>query len=106
MLFGGKPNKVKHIKISETMRPNIHSVGANTVMSLYPDIDSSEVLGCWDESLCSIVINRNQLISLDDYAGTLIHELIHAKTGYEDVSRNFEYVLTKTIGKITKQALT
>ena len=43
-------------------------------------------------------MSRITLKSISDYAGTLIHELIHAKTGQDDVSREFENSLTKTIG--------
>ena len=39
---------------------------------------------------------------LSDFAGTLVHELIHAKTGLDDVSRDFETELTRLIGIITE----
>ena len=87
-LFGGIPSNVKSIKISETM-----------VKDLY---NTSETLGCWDPSSLSIVISRKQLKRLSDFAGTLVHELIHAKTGLDDVSRDFETELTRLIGIITE----
>ncbi len=71
-LFGKVPNKVKEVKISSTMRKDFY--------------DRAETLGCWDRKTSSIVIARKTLSSLSEYSGTLIHELIHAKTGYNDVT--------------------
>jgi hypothetical protein len=85
-LFGGKPPKVKEIKISATMRRDYFADSATE--------------GCWDESSQSIVISRPMLKSIQKYAGTLIHELIHAKTGQEDVTRAFENSLTDAIGRL------
>lgn len=84
--FGGMPPKVATIKISDTMRPDLMS--------------SSQTLGCWDPSTSSIVIWRPQLNSFEEFSGILIHELVHAKTGYPDVTRDFENALTKTIGHL------
>lgn len=38
------------------------------------------------------------LKSLSMFSGTLVHELVHAKTGLPDVNREFESVLTDEIG--------
>ena len=57
-------------------------------------------LACWDEGTSSIVLSRKTLKTVADYSGTLIHELIHAKTGQEDVTRAFESSLTSIIGKL------
>lgn len=84
--FGGRPAKVAAIKISNTMRPDLMS--------------SSQTLGCWDPSTSSIVIWRPQLNSFEEFSGVLIHELVHAKTGYSDVTRDFESALTTTIGDL------
>lgn len=84
--FGGRPAKVAAIKISNTMRPDLMS--------------SSQTLGCWDPSTSSIVIWRPQLNSFEEFSGVLIHELVHAKTGYSDVTRDFESALTATIGDL------
>lgn len=84
--FGGQPKHVKHIRISNTMRPDLMS--------------SNQTVGCWDSSTESIVILRNQLSSLPKTAGTLIHELVHAKTGFDDVTRDFETALTNVIGDL------
>jgi hypothetical protein len=85
-LVGGLPKKVQSILISETMRPDI--------------FNSSDVQGLWDAGTSSIVIKRSQLASLSDFAGTLLHEIAHAKSGYGDVSREFESELTWMLGEV------
>ncbi len=90
-LFGGLPKIVKSIKISSKMRKD-----------LFEDV---ETLGCWDEKENVIVLSRKTLKSLSAYSGTLIHELIHAKTGYDDVTREFETSLTETIGHFCQKLL-
>ncbi len=84
--FGGTPAKVSAIKISNTMRPDLMGGG--------------QTLGCWDPSTSSIVIWRRQLSSFEEFSSVLIHELVHAKTGYSDVTRDFESALTTTIGEL------
>jgi len=90
-VFGGKPKEVEDIRISTTMRPEIFS--------------DSNTMGCWDERNSWIVIDRKALSSVQSYCGVLIHELIHAKTGFIDVTRDFESALTDTIGEICRQLL-
>lgn len=90
-LFGGQPYKVKSIKISSTMRKDFFG--------------EVETLGCWDEKTSSIVISHKTLISIADYSGTLIHELTHAKTGHDDVTREFETSLTKILGQLCGRIL-
>lgn len=90
-MFGGKPKQVKEIKISTTMRKDLFA--------------NFETLGCWDGSTNSIVLSRKTLKSIDGYSGTLIHELIHAKTGYDDVTRDFETALTESIGHLCRRLL-
>jgi hypothetical protein len=90
-LFGRQPKKVKAIKISSTMRKDFFS--------------EVETLGCWDEETNAIVLSRKTLKTITDYSGTLIHELIHAKTGHDDVTRAFETSLTENIGKLCKKIL-
>ena len=84
--FGGLPSVVMSIRISNTMRPDL--------------MTRSQTVGCWDPNTESIVIWRKQLKSFSDTAGTLMHELVHAKTGYSDVTRDFETALTGVIGKL------
>jgi len=76
------------IRISETMR-----VGLDTTS------------GVWDTTLRAIVIKRSQLGSLADFAGTLLHEAAHATTGAQDVTRQFESVLTDYLGQTAQQAV-
>jgi hypothetical protein len=90
-LFGGQPKKVKTIRISSTMRKDFFA--------------SVETLGCWDENTSSIVLSRKTLKNIADFSGTLIHELIHAKTDQDDVTREFESSLTETIGKLCEHIL-
>mgnify|MGYP001777530534 CR=1 FL=1 len=71
------------IQISENMQKNYDFIPAKGVCN-YTDR--------------TIIIKRSELTSVSSYAETLIHEAIHATTGYEDVSRIFESALSKTIG--------
>lgn len=86
-LVGGKPKNVKNILISETMR--LEAMGY------------SEATGIWEERNQRIIIKRDQLKSLRSYAGTLLHEIAHAKSGAGDVSRDFENELTNLLGLIS-----
>jgi|SRR5579859_4121742 len=90
-LIGGLPKRVKSIKVSETMRPDF--------------LTGSITQGLWDEASNSIIILRKQLGSLQDFSGTLLHEIAHAKTGYEDVSREFEDALTEMLGQVAASGL-
>lgn len=86
-LFGRLPKKVKAIKISSTMRKDFFS--------------EVETLGCWDEETNAIVLSRKTLRTISGYSGTLIH----AKTGYDDVTRAFETSLTDSIGKLCSKII-
>ena len=88
-LAGGKPSEVRSIKISETMRLGSDS-GTN---------------GVWEPAQGIIVIKRSQLKSLSLFAGTLIHEVIHAKSGWGDLSRGFELALSEMLGFIIANEL-
>ena len=85
-LVGGLPANVKEIKISETMRPDAIN-GDNTV-------------GLWEPGHSRIILKRCQLSSTASFAGTLLHEITHARSGYPDVSREFEGALTETLGTV------
>ena len=69
----GVPYRVKSVLISETMRPSARE-GMNPV-------------GLWESATGRIIIQLQQLRDLGSFAGTLLHELAHARTGFEDVSR-------------------
>ncbi|CDO04274.1 hypothetical protein BN988_02828 [Oceanobacillus picturae] len=85
--FPKRNNPVKDIVISETMRPDNYT--------------GSDALGLWEPSSNRIIIKRNQLKNLQSYAGTLIHELVHAHTNTDDNSIEFESELTEMLGKLS-----
>jgi len=71
-----------------------------------PDfLTSNQTEGLWDATSGSIVILRSQLGSMREFAGTLLHEIAHAKTGYADVTRDFENELTNMLGQIASLKL-
>ena len=78
------------IKISKTIRPT-------------PNGD--KVLGEYDFINDQIIIRKDTLKDAESFFGVLIHELVHAKTGYSDVTREFEYALTEVIGMLGVSAL-
>lgn len=88
---GGKPREVKEIKISETMRLESHSF--------------TEASGLWEETRRRVIIKRDQLRSLKDYAGTLLHEIAHVESGSPDISSKFEQQLTSLIGMIIAKTI-
>lgn len=90
-LAGGLPKKVHEIKISETMRPDF--------------LTGHVTEGLWDPASNSIIILRSQLNSLASFAGTLLHEIVHANSGYDDITREFETELTNTLGRVAALAL-
>ena len=88
-LIGGKPEVVKGVKISETMRTTMSSI--------------TDASGLWDGSF--IIIKRSALRELKYYAGILLHEVAHASSGAEDVNRDFELKLSEFLGIISVKAL-
>jgi hypothetical protein len=50
--------------------------------------------GLWEPSNRQIIIKRSELRSLEAFAGTLLHSVVHARTGHDDVTREFENELT------------
>ena len=89
-LIGGLPSNVKKIKISETMRMETSGF--------------QEAAGLWDSS-GTIIIKRDQLTSLYEFAGTLLHEIAHAQSMAPDVSKEFENSLTGLLGSIVSHIL-
>lgn len=61
--------------------------------------------GVWDPQIPGIVIKRSQLASVRLFAGTLLHELAHSKTGTIDCTRAFENVLTRYLGAVAESSL-
>lgn len=73
---------------------------------LQPDFPEESFGGVWEPFENRVIIHRNMLKDISIYAGVLIHELTHADTGYNDVSRSFETELTKRIGLFATYYLT
>lgn len=90
-LIGGRPKVVKEIAISETMRKDLSSF--------------IEAEGLWEGPSGRIIVKRSVLQSLEKYAGTLLHEVSHARSGAQDVSREFELELTSLLGIACSNAL-
>jgi hypothetical protein len=90
-LVGGRPRHVEQILISTTMR-----IGASGF---------AEAAGLWEPKEQRIVIKRDQLRSLDTYAGTLLHEVAHATTGTPDISAGFEEALTAELGVVAADSI-
>ena len=90
-LVGGLPKHVRAVRISRTMRQDV--------------LSGADALGLWDPESASIVIRRDQLKSLRGFAGTLLHEIAHARTGYTDVTREFEDALTTFLGSTAVAAV-
>lgn len=89
-IAGGFPLHVKGVRVSKTMRPDF--------------LADADAVGLWDPESKCIVIRRDQLGDLKSFAGTLLHEVIHAATGYDDVTRDFENALTAVMGTAAAQA--
>lgn len=87
-LMGLRQESFLQVKISETMRLTIDGTS-----------------GVWDPQLKAIVILRSQLSRPEAFAGTLLHEAIHAVTRMPDVNREFESALTESLGKVAINGL-
>lgn len=85
-LVGGFPKAVKTIKVSETMRPDFEGW--------------DHIEGLWDPASGAIIVRRDQVRNLRTFAGTLLHEIAHARSGEPDISRGFEHELTEMLGQI------
>jgi len=90
-LAGGWPEVVREVLITTTMRPNADG--------------RCDAAGLWEPSNRRIIVKRDQLGSLGGFAGTILHEIAHARSGEPDVSRGFELALTDLIGRLASHAL-
>jgi len=90
-LDGQTPPTVKSIRLSETMRPDFTG--------------DDHAQGLWDPKTGDIIIRRDQLRSVRLFAGTLLHEVAHARGGHADVTREFEDDLTSALGRIASRSL-
>ncbi|EMY4798068.1 ATP-binding protein [Bacillus pacificus] len=89
--FPRNKKPVKEIKVSEIMRPD--------------SFTGADALGLWEESSRTIIIKRSQLRSVEAFAGTLIHEFVHAYTDTDDETIAFEHELTMMLGEIATMVL-
>jgi hypothetical protein len=85
--IGGRPRRVKDVKISTTMR---RQTGRHF-----------EAVGLWEPRERRIVVKRDQLHALETFAGTILHEAAHATSGAPDVSFEFEWALTEFLGTMS-----
>lgn len=69
------------------------------------EIISGDTLGVYDMSSNSIIIKREVLNDKKKFCNVLFHELVHANTGYNDNTRNFENELGKIIGILSELVL-
>jgi hypothetical protein len=89
--IGGRPNGVEEVLVSTTMRP---MAGRHF-----------EAVGVWEPRERRIVIRRDQLASIESFAGTVLHEVAHATSGAPDISLEFEQALTESLGTVTAGGL-
>jgi hypothetical protein len=68
-------------------------------------ISRDDTEGVWDRDIGAIVIRRDRLCEPRRFAATLLHELAHATSGTADVTREFEAVLTRYLGRTSTSAL-
>lgn len=73
--------------------------------TMRPDQDDDGTLGICEDFGERIIILRDVIKDRPKFLGVLAHELIHAKTGYSDCSREFEMMLTEEIGKLLEEKL-
>lgn len=90
-LIGGLPAIVKSIEIVEKIYES--------------DLFRGGTVGLWQPDKRRILIKRTQLSDISKFAGTLLHECAHALSGHDDVSRDFEKMLTEFLGIIAKKAI-
>ncbi len=82
---------VEEIRVSETIRMTDRGEMAN---------------GVWDRGEQRIVIRRQQLNSVRDFASTLLHEVAHPRSGgAPDLSKPFEDALTGLLGEVAESAI-
>lgn len=78
------------VAVSETMRLN--STG-------------DPVVGLWEPEDSRIVVRRDQLSSLADFAATFLHEVGHMTSGKADATVAFEHELSRLLGLAATAAL-
>jgi hypothetical protein len=82
---------------------NIHEILISENMRIQEGVDTT--LGLYERETQRIIIKREQLKKLSDFAGTFLHEVAHAMSGEDDVSQDFETFLTDIIGKLSQKLI-
>jgi hypothetical protein len=90
-LAGGRPRVVKEIRVSGTLRPQLGG--------------GDRAMGVWEADLGRIVIHKDALVSRQLFAGTLLHELAHARSDATDLTPDFEDGLTELLGIVAGNVL-
>lgn len=88
--LGGRPPRIREIKISEKMRK---------------EMDGQDAVSLWIAATGTIIIKRSELKSRQDFAAALLHETAHALSRMEDGNRGVEQELTKLLGILALQLL-
>jgi hypothetical protein len=84
-------------------KAKVGEVMISTTMRL--DRGDRECLGLWVSKERRIIVRRDQLGDLAQYAGVLLHELAHALSDADDESREFEEQLTTFLGSLAGTAI-
>lgn len=89
-LLNSKPS-IDEIRVSETIR-----------MTQRGDM----ARGVWEDGEQRIIIRRDRLESPQAFAGTLLHEVAHPRSGgASDLTRRFEDALTQLLGEVAESAI-
>ena len=83
---------VNELRVSETMIKELSTF--------------EEPEGLWEARTHRIIIKRSALKTIEEYTGVLLHEIAHATSGAEDVTRKFETELTDLTGRAGAKGLT
>ena len=83
--------------------PHVREVRVSNTMRLEKGF---EVAGLWSPAQGRITLRRDRLQSEQDFLGTLLHELTHARSGAADMTREFESELSCLLGLVASEWLT
>lgn len=87
-------------KVIDKIFPSYSQAKVLVSETMRPDDLLGETLGICENNGERVIILRKVLGDKSGFLGTLAHELLHAKTGYTDCSRDFESALTSELGKL------
>lgn len=83
-------SRVREIRVSETIR-----------LTEFGDMAE----GLWQPNEGRIVVRRDTLEDPSSFAGALLHEVAHARSGATDITRAFESELTVLLGELSSSAV-